>query len=342
MDKNELLKVIDKEVSELLELKKSFDEKAGYEEKTKKPEASSEAKEGPSDAEGDAMHAADEGSEDLGAYAKKLSDDELYELLSALSAEAEGRGVGEDSPTEGQSVAPTEAGAMPPEAGMDPMAAEAGAMPPEAGMDPMADAGMDPNASAKSLESHVSELSDEEIGNLAALLEQEKSKRTVSAAQGSAPGAPLAQSAPQMGGMPPEAMMMKSDMAALQKSISDLAKSVESIKTQSAKDRDTVVAQLKGKIATLEKSLSPAATENTLPASTYADPQVKVLQKSEGSAPEVKLMGEQLAAYLYDEQKKGNKSIKSSLVSKANLCKSEEQVDELYVELKRLGVKLPS
>lgn len=86
---------------------------------------------------------------------------------------------------------------------------------------------------------------------------------------------------------------------------------------------------LTNRLEQLEKAM-------TAPASTYADSSnIRVLEKSvEDGEP---MTGFELASWLYNEQRKGNKLVKSMHIARANVAK-DDALSGLYNELNSLGI----
>lgn len=353
MDHEELLKTISQEIDEILELKKSWEQKS--------TPAAAQA-----DALEDTVHAADHGEtgSELGAYAKKLSDDELYGLLSALTEEIEQRGVGQDGletenapaqegePQSGgpEGAGPTEAedgvsaleGGVP-EAGIptgsaptaeESAAQEASESPAhEAAETPAEEAAehAQPDQSAQSLEGMVAGLSDEELAALLTALEKEETARSSSTQE-----APTEKN---MGGMDSASMAMAKAVEESEKKLDVMMKSIDALNEQ--------IKALNGKVGGLQKSATaPKAVPSKadLPTKTYAAaaPTVKVLEKSEVPAGEEQLMsGKELSKWLLGEQRKGNEKVRSDMVVKANLMKSEEDAVVFHEQLRKSGITVP-
>jgi hypothetical protein len=320
-----LLKSISTDLDEISFLAKSYFEKA----------------EGAApDAEGDLLHAAEEGQpeETLEGYAKNLSEEEILQILEALVGEMEGRGgqapegmegpghEGGESPMQEQDEGPE--GMMDKAGGLPPEAAPGGDMPP--GQESMPD--MPPSEGAG--------IPDEELRQMVSQLSQEEQMKLLQVLQEMAQGggqapAPAPQAAPQAGA---PAMAEKSfklpKVSGGDKADGSVEKGGSGDFTKLAKSVNEVLER----ISTIEKNIAPAKKEQ-LPARTYADSKLAVLEKSEQEAPV--LDGMALANWLVNEQRKGNRLVKSMYVTKANLAKSEEDVSELYKELQALGVTLP-
>jgi len=303
MKQNELFQNIDTLMTEVLELKKSWDEKV------EKAEAE------PSDAQDDAVHMADHGAdeESLAEYAKKLSDEELHELISSLVQEAEGRG-GEGEEQEAPEVGKSEDEDE--DEGEDeseepemekadeqmPEDDEAMQMPEQD-----ADAESEPEEGGD-LGSKVAELSDEEIQTLMSAIQAEMGNR----GGGGAGPAPVGKSEY-------EEKMEKSLRAAIKK-IDELSSQIDSLKKSNAKKVER---------------------KESMPSQKYADPKVTVLEKSVPEDSKVVMTGATLANWLISEQAAGNKKVNSDIVTKANLAKSVEDASEFYKELERIGIKAP-
>lgn len=297
MKQNELFQNIDTLMTEVLDLKKSWDEKM------------EKAEDEPSDAQDDAVHMADHGAdeESLAEYAKKLSDEELHELISSLVQEAEGRG-GEGEETEAPEVEESQEEDESEEPEMEkadeqmPEDSEAVEMPEQD-----ADAESAEPEEAGDLGSKVAELSDEEIQTLMSAIQAEMGSRG-----GGAGPAPVGKSEH-------EEKMEKSLRAAIKK-IDELSSQIDSLKKSNAKKVDR---------------------KESMPSQKYADPKVTVLEKSVPEDSKVVMTGATLANWLISEQAAGNKKVNSDIVTKANLAKSVEDASEFYKELERIGIKAP-
>jgi hypothetical protein len=335
MDHVELLKKVSAEADELIALAKSYEEKM----KSAPPEAP--GSEGPSsDAAGDAVHAADHGEENLESYATKLSDEELYGLLAALTDEAEGRGVGQDVPPE-QGEAPAVEGdepvqAAPAEGSAPPV--EGGEAPPAEGSEggesapPMEGQEAGGEEAGGSIEAKVSGLSDEELEALMSALQAEQSARSAAPAAGPE-GADKSMMPDSAAMAMQKAMEEQSEKAS--KEAKEMMKSIKALSDQ--------VAALKGDLTVLKKSAPVAAPKDEVPVRTYAGPNsVQVLEKSSGTSEGAVLFGNDLANWLLGEQRKGNQKVKSELVGRASLVKSVESASSFYSELKALGLVPPA
>lgn len=308
MKKSELFQNIDTLMTEVLELKKSWDDKM------------EKAEDEPSDAQDDAVHMADHGAdeESLAEYAKKLSDEELHELISSLVQEAEGRGgdEGEESespemPEEGEEEGEDESEQEEPE--MEKAGEEDEAMQlPEQDADGM----QEQEEPEGDLGSKVAELSDEEIQTLMSAIQAEMGNRKGGAGGG-------------MGGM---GGVQKSE----EKSEHD-EKMEKSLKAALKK-----IDELSAQVDAFRKSQSKKVErKESIPTQKYADPKITVLEKSAQDDSKVVMTGATLANWLISEQAAGNKKVNSDLVTKANLSKSVEDASEFYKELERIGIKAP-
>lgn len=297
MKKSELFQNIDTLMTEVLELKKSWDNKM------------EKAEDEPSDAVDDAVHMADHGAdeESLADYAKKLSDEELHELISSLVQEAEGRGGEgeEESSEESESAEKPEME----KAEETPEADESEES--EAKQDDSEEESEDSEEESGDLDSKVAELSDEEIKTLMSAIQAEMAKR------GSAPAEKSYEKSEQ--DKEAEEKMEKSLKAALKK-IDDLSAQIESFRKSQPKKVER---------------------KESMPTQKYADPKITVLEKSAQDDSKVVMTGATLANWLISEQAAGNKKVNSDLVTKANLSKSVEDASEFYKELERIGIKAP-
>jgi len=328
----------------------------------------------------DLVHAADEGgdTDTLEAYAQKLSEEELNSILTALMDEYDARtgepnesGIPQEAAQDVQE-APQEAqegqegqdqvgnpedmekmGGLPPPgiggAGMvDPMLGKEGDLPPET--DPMADPmgggapegdmGMDPGMGAEGdmmpPEGDMggeAPMSEQEILQAVSELSPEERQRLINALQNVEAG--VAQKSLKL---PAKALSDKEADGGEEKSSVALAKSLEAISARLTKI-EKANQELLRKSAV--KPSVPSTPKEDRPVRKYADvnSQVKVLEKSENN--ESKLSGMELANWLIAEQRKGNRLVKSILVTRANLAKSEEDVTGLYKELNTLGILPP-
>lgn len=337
MKQTELFQNIDTLMTEVLELKKSWDEKS-----------MEKAEEDPSDAQADAVHMADHGAdeESLSEYAKKLSDEELHELISSLVQEAEGRG-GDEGEAE---AAPEEADSSEePEmekAEEEPEAEESESEEGEEEQEPESE------EESGDLGSKVAELSDEEIQTLMAAIKAEMSNRGSNAdsedsmEKASKEGVEWHNEG--KGGLPTYSEWKR--LKAAEKK--DEKKSPSSAPAEKSGQEETMEKSLKAalkkidalsaQIDSLKKSNSKKVErKETMPAQRYADPKVTVLEKSVSEDSKVVMTGATLANWLISEQAAGNKKINSDLVTKANLSKSVEDASEFYKELERIGIKAP-
>lgn len=347
MNFEEILKRASEEIDEILSLKKSIDENMA-----KEVEEKPEMAEAPSDAQEDLLHNADAHSEegDVSSYASKLSDEELYELLSALSEEAEQRGVGQDQNQEMEqeneeesSQEETEKAAPEMEEASDDMAPPAEAMAeqeelseaPETMEQPEPEASSEepseaapaeeaaPEAPAEeageeaSIESKIAELADDELGLLLQAVSAELEAR--------------------QGGQPAEG-----GEASLAASMEKSKEEKEAEHKEPAKEEmkksvaDENIENLKKSIEELESVMESVSKKS------FADSRVKVLEKSvaeeETTGP---LLGTDLQNWLLSEQKAGKKKVGSDLVVKAGLVKSEEMAESFYAELRSIGLTPP-
>ena len=323
----------------------------------------------------DLVHAADEGgdTDTLEAYAQKLSEEELSAILTALMDEYDTRtgdpnesGIPQEAPQdvqegsqeaqegqegqEGQIGAPEDMekmnGLPPPGIGgpgmVDPMLGKEGDLPPET--DPMAapegDMGMDPGMGAEGdmmpPEGDMgmdAPMSEEEVLQAVSELSPEERQRLINALQNVETG--VAQKSLKL---PAKALSDKQADGGEEKSSVALAKSLESISQRLAKIEKTNQ-ELLSKSAV--KPPVPSTPKDQRPVRRYADAntEVKVLEKSENN--ESRMTGMELANWLISEQRKGNRLVKSILVTRANLAKSEEDVTGLYKELNTLGILPP-
>lgn len=328
MKKSELFQNIDTLMTEVLDLKKSWDEKM---EKAEEAEAEEE----PSDSQEDAVHMADhgEGEEGLAEYAKKLSDQELHELISSLVQEAESRGSEEsDSAEQPESESPE----------MEKEAPEMEQEAPEMEQEPEET----DESEGGDLDAKVSELSDEEIQTLMAAVQAELAKR------GGGEAAEKSQhlSKPdwtkiQGDGKKPTEEQEKQHQEWFE---SRKKKESEEKDESSEKMEKSLKAALKkiddltAQVAALKKSNVKKVERGTsVPAQKYADPKITVLEKSSSDSSKEVMTGATLANWLISEQASGNKKVNSDLVTKANLSKSVEEASEFYKELERIGIKAP-
>lgn len=311
MNQQELLQNLTTQMDEILELRKSIDANI---QKEAAPAA-------PSDAESDAVHAADEGS-DPKAYAAKLSDEELYSLISVLSEEADQRGVGEDQPAAQGAPDQEQAQESAPEQSEAPAQESA----PQEGMEPQEGE----ESVEESIEQKVAGLSDEEIQTLMASLEQELSMRQ-SQAQ-----APAAQAPGQEMAMSME--KAKKDMAQkaerMEKSVSTMIQGMDALAKQ--------ISSLTSEVSTLKKSAAAPKTDS-LPVQKYAGSKnLVVLEKSVAGEEAEPLLGAELAHWLVDQRASKQIAVPTLLVSRANLCKSVEDAAGIYADIKALGLTPPT
>lgn len=323
MNYEEILKKANETIDEIADLKKSYDEKMKKEAKDEehKEEDMDKAKhededmekaagdEPASDAIADLMHQADEHSEDEDAeesvedYAGQLSDEELYELMSALSEEAEKRGVGEDSDAPGEEDHSEEE--------------------PAEKMEMSDDDGM------SSLEDKVKGLDEDELEMLMEACAKEKKSRA-----GGDEEEPAEKMLPDASG----AYMMKSVQEQVEIQNAAVTASIEKL----AETVNGLMAKVQGVEEGLSKSQEAAASaESAEPAATYADPKVKVLEKSAKESAAKYLTGNDLQNWLLGEQRQGNEKVKSDYVASAGLVKSEEAADTFYRQMAELGIKVP-
>jgi hypothetical protein len=91
----------------------------------------------------------------------------------------------------------------------------------------------------------------------------------------------------------------------------------------------------------LEKLGQKLREPSGMPQTQYADSGVRVLEKSQ-SGGEAPMDGSTLADWLLTEQRKGNKLVKSLHVAAANCAKSPESLAQVYGDLRKAGIALPS
>jgi hypothetical protein len=303
MKKSELFQNIDTLMTEVLDLKKSWDEKM---------EKAEDEEDKPSDAADDAVHMADHGADEetLEDYAKKLSDEELHDLISSLVQEAEGRSGGEGEGEESEMDDSEEQPGMEKAEDQMPEMDDSSVELPEQDAD-----AEQPEQEGGDLASKISELSDEEIQTLQAAIQSELGNRS---GGGGMSGGGMAQKSMDVASSADESMM-KSLKAALKK-IDTLSAQIESLKKSQSKKVER---------------------KESMPTQKYADPKITVLEKSSSDDSKVVMTGATLANWLISEQASGNKKVNSDLVTKANLAKSVEDASEFYKELERIGIKAP-
>lgn len=107
----------------------------------------------------------------------------------------------------------------------------------------------------------------------------------------------------------------------------------------SAPQKSNLVKSLSNLCDGLEKLAKQAREPQGMPASTYADANIRVLEKSAAAEPQMD--GPSLANWLLTEQRKGNKLVKSLHVAAANCAKSPESLSEVYNTIKAAGISLP-
>lgn len=333
MKQNELFQNIDTLMTEVLELKKSWDDKM------------EKVAEEPSDAQDDAVHMADHGAdeESLAEYAKKLSDEELHELISSLVQEAEGRGGDEGE-------APEEEANEEPE--MEKADEQEAPEAPEAEENEEESSESEESEESGDLESKVAELSDEEIQTLMAAIKAEMSNRgnsddsEESMEKASKEGVEWHNEG--KGGLPTydewkrlkgaEKKDKKKEPSSPSMEKSGHEETMEKSLKAALKKIDALSAQ----IDALKKSNTKKVEhKETMPSQRYADPKVTVLEKSVPEDSKVVMTGATLANWLISEQAAGNKKVNSDIVTKANLAKSVEDASEFYKELERIGIKAP-
>jgi len=317
MKKSELFQNIDTLMTEVLDLKKSWDSKM------------EKAEDEPSDAQEDAVHMADHGEdeESLAGYAKKLSDEELHELISSLVEEAEGRGSDEggEEPSEEPEMEKAE---------------------DESSEEEMSDEEEEDKEDSESeeaeksedgdLDSKVAELSDEEIKTLMSAVQAELAKRGGDAAEKSMDPSKI-KADPKA---PSEEQNKKHEewLASRKKEEDESSEKMEKSLKAALKKIDDLTAQ----VAALKKSSAKKVEQGSVvPAQKYADPKITVLEKSSSDSSKEVMTGATLANWLISEQAAGNKKVNSDLVTKANLSKSVEDASEFYKELERIGIKAP-
>lgn len=100
---------------------------------------------------------------------------------------------------------------------------------------------------------------------------------------------------------------------------------------------------IKREIDSLKKSVNTKRVETpaaVIPSTArVASEKTEVLEKSEQSLSSQFNSGLDLANHLYEAQKNGNKLVKSMHVTKANLAKSPDEIENVIKEAKKLGVK---
>lgn len=373
MKKSELFENIDTLMTEVLDLKKSWDGKMEKAEEEK-----------PSDAQDDAVHMADHGADEetLADYAKKLSDEELHELISSLVQEAEGRG-GESEETQTSEEEPEMEKAE--EEQEAPESEEESQEPEE--MEEGSESDEHEEAEG-SLDEKVAELSDEEIQTLMSAIQAEMSKRgsgddsEESMEKASKEGVEWHNEG--KGGLPTyeewkrlktaekkDKSKASSSSATVEKSDSSSKIDWKKVKAdpkapgaEKEKEHEEWLKQKKEKPdEKMEKSLQAALKKidelssqvdefrksqarrveykESMPTQKYADPKITVLEKSSTDDSKIVMTGATLANWLISEQAAGNRKVNSDLVTKANLSKSVEDASEFYKELERIGIKAP-
>lgn len=350
-----LLKSLNSDIDELTSLTKSYFEKVkkaegAEEEEGKDPIVEDAVNEGETQpheaAESPAVESAEDsmpmegeapmGEESMEAYVQGLDDSELKNILTALMDEYENRlGGGED--VEKAAGLGLGAPSVPPAPiAPDPMLGKAGELPPpegQEGLPDMPEEGMeDPNAAP--MEEGVAP-NEESVRQAVATLSPEEKQLLLQILQEGEQAQPgLATELP--AGAPPAQKSLKlptkefgSDKAA------DGSK--ESVAAFGALKKS--LDEFNNRLAKLEKSVKSPA--ETIPTRKYAssNPEVVVLEKSVGT--EGRMDGMSLANWLIGQQRQGNKLVKSLLVTKANLAKSEDSLNEVYSELKNLGITPP-
>jgi hypothetical protein len=338
MKMESLLKSLNKEIDEAASLMKAYteklkkdgaeDEKDPEHESTESPEqeATEESSDQPSEqpendqgeemtpGQEDVVEAAQEGEgeQDILAYAKTLSQDELENILQVLMDEYEGRG------SAGEETQPMESPDQVPEMTekaeeVDPeMAAIADSEQPQDQAPEQMEQPIE-NQETMSLDEAVSQLSDEEKAKLKAALE-----------------AAMSQMAPEQPAVPPESSIEKSIkmLKQVKKSPVD-AKSNGSVKAEPSK----LAKSMNSILDKLEK-LVPQGT----PSQSYADnSNIHVLEKS-SSEPSY-ANGFELATRLLNEQRKGNKLVKSIHVAEANGT-SNEKLANMIEKLNKMGIEV--
>ena len=327
MKKSELFQNIDTLMTEVLDLKKSWDSKM------------EKAEDEPSDAQEDAVHMADHGEseEGLAEYAKKLSDKELHELISSLVEEAEGRSGEENGEEPAEKPEMEEAEEEKPAEGAE----ERGEDEDDEEEDEE-EAPESEESEGGDLDSKVAELSDEEIHTLMAAVQAELAKRGGDSSE-----------KPESLEMSMDWKKVKADpkapseeqskkheewLASKKKEEDESSEKMEKSLKAALKKIDDLTAQ----VAALKKSSAKKIEHGTsVPVQKYADPKITVLEKSSSDSSKEVMTGVTLANWLISEQASGNKKVNSDLVTKANLAKSVEDASEFYKELERIGIKAP-
>jgi len=323
MKKSELFQNIDTLMTEVLDLKKSWDSKM------------EKAEDEPSDAQEDAIHMADHGEseEGLAEYAKKLSDKELHELISSLVEEAEGRSGEENGEEPAEKPEMEEAEEEKPAEGAEEQGEDA---------EDEEEAPESEESEGGDLDSKVAELSDEEIHTLMAAVQAELAKRGGDSSE-----------KPESLEMSMDWKKVKADpkapseeqskkheewLASKKKEEDGSSEKMEKSLKAALKKIDDLTAQ----VAALKKSSAKKIEHGTsVPVQKYADPKITVLEKSSSDSSKEVMTGVTLANWLISEQASGNKKVNSDLVTKANLAKSVEDASEFYKELERIGIKAP-
>lgn len=285
------------------------------------------------------VDAAQEGQSvgDIVQYAQSLSQEDLEGILQVLMDEYEGRGNQPQQPMESAaqvppaaapaadpmaSAAPTDDMPPPPAASSEMPPPEMDKAAPEAEMpaqDMQAQAAEAPveNQPTMSLDEAIAQLSPEEKAKLKAALEA-----ALTGGAG-APGAEQPAAAPEM---------------PVQKSVSmklpptkkvGASKADGSVKSESS----SLMKSLNTMVDSLEK-LIPGG----IPASTYADSNITVLEKS-SKQDHSYTSGFELANRLLVEQKKGNKLVKSYHVAEANTTDASK-IGEYLTKLKSMGIEV--
>jgi hypothetical protein len=107
----------------------------------------------------------------------------------------------------------------------------------------------------------------------------------------------------------------------------------------SAPQKSNLVKSLSNLCDGLEQLAKQAREPQGAPVAKYADANLRVLEKSVASAPQMD--GPTLANWLLTEQRKGNKLVKSLHVAAANCAKSSESLTEVYNTIKAAGITPP-
>jgi hypothetical protein len=180
---------------------------------------------------------------------------------------------------------------------------------------------------------------DDELRQMVAQLSQEEQMKLLQVLQEMIQGGqPGAQPAPQPAPAAAAPAMAEKSMKLPKVSGGDKADgSVEKAGSGDYTKLAKSVNEVLDRLSSLEKNLT--TKKESLPSRTYADSKIAVLEKSEKETSAMD--GMSLANWLVNEQRKGNRLVKSMYVTKANLAKSEEDVSELCKELQSLGVALP-